>query len=143
MNPAQRIIQKFGGQSALASLLGKGQTTVQHWGKTGRIPAKWQSELLRLAGGTGGELSAADFMESPAYMPIVVSGKPKIPEAKYWGSLPLGEAELPVYVLDNEMRVISRTGATGLLTDRKGGGNIESYLNVEALRKYIPPDLPG
>ncbi len=43
----------------------------------------------------------------------------------------------------NEMRVISRTGATGILTDRKGGGNIESYVNVEALRKFMPPDLPG
>ena len=70
------------------------------------------------------------------------SDKPRIPVAKYWGAMPIGDAELPVYVLDNEMRVISRTGATGILTDRKGGGNIESYLNVEALRKYIPPGSP-
>lgn len=144
MNPAQRVIQKFGGQSALASLIGKGQTTVQHWGKTGRIPAKWQGELLKLAAARGIELAAADFIEDPSYAPIYIPGdKPKIPEAKYWGVLPLGEAELPVYVLDNGTRVISRTGATGVLTDRKGGGNIESYLQVEALKKYIPPDLPG
>jgi len=144
MNPAQAIIQKFGGQSALAALLGKGQTTVQHWGKTGRIPAKWQGKLLQLANENGIELSAAEFMEAHHYAPIIVPGdKPRIPQARYWGVLPIGDAELPVYVLDNETRVISRTGATGILTDRKGGGNIESYLSVESLRKYIPPDLPG
>ena len=148
MNPAQRVIQKFGGQSALAALIGKGQTTVQHWGKTGRIPAKWQGELLKLAAARGIELTASDFIENPAYAPIAVPGdKPKLPEAKYWGILPLGESELPVYVLDNGTRVISRTGATGVLTEKegkpKGGGNIESYLHVEALKKYIPPDLPA
>jgi hypothetical protein len=143
MNPAQRVIQKFGGQSALAALIGKGQTTVQHWGKTGRVPAKWQGELLQLAATRGIELTASDFIETPSHVPIHLPGnKPKIPQAKYLGVLPLGEAELPVYVLDNGMRVISRTGATGLLTDRKGGGNIESYLNVEAMKKYVPPHLP-
>src|SRR5438552_1580039 len=144
MNSAQLIIQKFGGQSALAAALGKGQTTVQHWGKTGRIPAKWQPVLLRLAMERSLDLSASDFMPPAGYTPIVVdSGKPKIPEAKWWGDLTLGDAELPVYVLDNGMRVISRTGATGILTDRKGGGNLESYLHIGALQKCIPPDLPG
>ncbi len=40
MNTAQRVVEKFGGQSAVAKLLGKGQTTVQYWVKTGTIPAK-------------------------------------------------------------------------------------------------------
>ena len=44
MNAAQTIIEKFGGQTALASLLGKGQSTVQHWAKVGMIPAKWQGK---------------------------------------------------------------------------------------------------
>jgi DNA-binding transcriptional regulator YdaS (Cro superfamily) len=39
-NPAEQIIQRFGGQSALAELLGKRQSTVQHWAKTGRIPSQ-------------------------------------------------------------------------------------------------------
>lgn len=144
MNPAQKIIKKFGGQSALAGMLGKGQTTVQHWGKTGRIPAKWQPELLKLAAEKNIELSPSDFMGSPGYSPIsLTQDQPKVPKAKWWGHLPIGEAQLPVYVLDNGMRVISRTGATGLLTDRKGGGNLESYLKVEALAKYVPLDLPG
>jgi hypothetical protein len=29
------------------------------------------------------------------------------------------------------------------LTNKKGGGNLESYLRVKALARYIPPDLPG
>ncbi len=148
MNAAQKVIQKFGGQSALAALIGKGQTTVQHWGKTGRIPAKWQGELLKLAEARGIELTAAEFIENPAYPPVYMPGdKPRIPEAKYWGVLQLGDVELPVYVLDNGTRVISRTGATGVLTEQhgkpKGGGNIESYLGVEGLRDYVPADLSG
>jgi len=144
MNPAQKIILKFGGQSALASLIGKGQTTVQHWGKTGMIPAKWQPILLKLAAQKGIELSASEFMSSPDYQPIVIeTGGPKVPMATWWGVLPIGEAELPVFVLNDGQRVISRTGATGLLSDRKGGGNLENYLHVSALEKYIPPDLSG
>ncbi|MBK6561739.1 hypothetical protein [Candidatus Amarobacter glycogenicus] len=30
-NAAERIIRRFGGQSALAALLGRRQSTVQHW----------------------------------------------------------------------------------------------------------------
>ena len=145
MNAAETVIAKFGSQSALAKLIGKGQTTVQHWAKTGRIPAKWQPELIRVAGENGVELFASDFLEgSPGYQKIEMSSSAtSIPKAKWFGTLPIGEAELPVYVLDNGLRVISRTGATGILTDKKGGGNLESYLRVEALAKYIPHDLPG
>lgn len=143
MNPAQRVIKKFGGQSALAAMIEKGQTTVQHWGKTGRIPAKWQPELLKLAADKGIELSPGDFIDSPGYQSIQLETKaPSIPKAKWWGVLPIGEAEVPVYVLDNGIRVISRSGATHLLTDRKGGGNLDSYLRVEGLSAYLPEDLP-
>jgi DNA-binding transcriptional regulator YdaS (Cro superfamily) len=31
MSTAKEIIEKFGGQSALAKLLGKKQSTVHHW----------------------------------------------------------------------------------------------------------------
>ena len=144
MNPAQKVIEKFGGQSALARLIGKGQSTVAHWAKTGIIPSKWQTEVLRLASEQEVEISPGDFMESPGYQIIQMSGDQiKIPKAKWMGTLPIGEAELPVFVLDNGVRVISRTGVTGLLTDKKGGGNLESYLRIEALEKYLPPNLPG
>jgi hypothetical protein len=144
MNPAQRVIEKFGGQSGLARLIGKGQSTVAHWSKTGNVPAKWQTELLKLAREAGIDLSPGDFMDSPGYQSIQLGDKePKIPKARWWGTLPMGEVELPVFVLDNGVRVISRTAATGLLTDKKGGGNLESYLRVEGLEGYISPDLPG
>lgn len=144
MNTAQRIIVKFGGQSAIARLIGKGQSTVAHWAKTGSIPARWQQELLRLATEKGIDLSSSDFMDSPDYQTIVTdSRKTRIPKATWWGVLPIGEVELPVFVLDNGLRVVSRTGATGILSDRKGGGNLENYLKVGALEKYLPPDLSG
>ena len=64
-NSAKQIIDRFGGQSALATLLGKRQSTVQHWAKTGRIPAQWHDRLLELARGQGIGLEATDFV-SPA-----------------------------------------------------------------------------
>lgn len=136
-NSADRIVQKFGGQSSLARLVGKGQSTVSHWVKTGRIPAKWQPKLLKLAAEKGISLSASDFMGSPDYQPIIMpNAEPRIPKATWWGVLPIGEAELPVFVLDDGQRVISRTGATGLLTDRKGGKPGELSASVRTSEVY-------
>ena len=33
----------------MAAMLGKRQSTVQHWASTGRIPAQWHERLLELA----------------------------------------------------------------------------------------------
>ncbi|MFQ6028153.1 MAG: inositol-3-phosphate synthase, partial [Dehalococcoidia bacterium] len=62
MNPAEQIIQRFGGQSALSSLLGKRQSTVQHWARTGRIPAQWHRTLLELARARGIALEPQEFV---------------------------------------------------------------------------------
>jgi hypothetical protein len=59
---ARDIVDKFGGQSALAALVGRRQSTVAYWVKTGMIPAKWQSHLLGLAQERGLELSHSDFI---------------------------------------------------------------------------------
>jgi hypothetical protein len=131
------IIQKFGGQSALAKLIGKRQSTVQHWVSKGAIPSKWQAQLMKLGSEGGISLRPSDFFPSE---PEIADAK-KLPAAKWMGMLPVGDAEFPVYVLDDGRRVISRTGATGLLTDNKGGGNLESYLNVQALKEYRPEML--
>ena len=64
-NPAKQIIDRFGNQSALAALLGRRQSTVQHWVKTGRIPAQWHARLLELARERGISLEPKDFV-SPA-----------------------------------------------------------------------------
>ena len=65
-NTAKHIIDRFGGQSALAGLLGRRQSTVQHWARTGRIPAQWHGTLLDLARRRGIGLEPRDFMESTA-----------------------------------------------------------------------------
>ena len=65
-NTAKQIIDRFGGQSALAGLLGKRQSTVQHWARTGRIPAQWHAQLLALARRRGIGLEPRDFVESTA-----------------------------------------------------------------------------
>ncbi len=62
---AKRIIEKFGGQSALARLIGKGQTTVAYWAKTGVVPAKWHETLLTLAEEQGIKLAADDLIFRP------------------------------------------------------------------------------
>jgi myo-inositol-1-phosphate synthase len=62
LNPAERIIRRFGGQSALASLLGKRQSTIEHWAATGRIPAQWHQPLMALARQRGVILEPKDFV---------------------------------------------------------------------------------
>lgn len=64
MNIAKNIVDKFGGQSALAALLGKGQSTISYWVKTGKIPSKWQGRLIILASEKGVSLSINDFIEA-------------------------------------------------------------------------------
>lgn len=71
---AKYIIDKFGGQSALAALLGKSQSTVSYWAKTGVIPARWQSKLLSLALDNSIELAPSDFI-GPRARPI----EPEVP----------------------------------------------------------------
>ena len=66
MNNAKQIIDRFGGQSALAALLGKRQSTVQHWARTGRIPSQWHERLLDLAHQKGINLEPKDFVTTTA-----------------------------------------------------------------------------
>ena len=63
MNPAQYIIGKFGGQTALARLIGKRPSTVQHWASTGVIHARWHSMLLDLARTQNVDLVPSDFVK--------------------------------------------------------------------------------
>lgn len=79
---------------------------------------------------------------SKPYEAIVLSTENTVlPVAKWPGVLTIGDVEIPVYVLDDGRRVISRTGATTVLTVGKGGGNLESYVQVKALEKYMPTNL--
>ncbi len=141
MNSAQRVIDKFGGQSNLASLLGKTPSTVQYWTKSGIVPAKWHTTLLTLAKEQGIELYPGDFLEVLNTDIQLSDGTMKIlPVAKWPGTLTIGSIDLPVYVLDDGRRVISRGGATNILTSKKTG-DLESYLRVEGLADYLPENL--
>ena len=137
MTTAQRIVSKFGGQTALATLVGRRQSTVQHWVKTGRIPSQWQETLLSLAKDHNIDLVPSDFVTQPE----AEHPEHRIPVALWPGELPIGSASLPVYVLDDGRRVISRAGAVSLLVGRVGGGNIEAYLKAGALQQYLPEDV--
>ncbi len=140
MHSATHVISKFGGQSAVARLIGKGPSTVQHWAKTGIIPAKWHAELLQIAREHGIDLVPGDFTSTP-HSATPADEPARIPEAKWPGVLPIGEKELEVYVLDDGRRVISRTGATAALVGPQGGGNLESFIGVQTLREYMPTEI--
>lgn len=140
MNTASWVISKFGGQSALARLIGKRASTVQHWATAGRIPAKWHIELLRLARERGIDLQPGELVEPPTQIEPEHYGPPI---ARWAGELSFGEEDVSCYVLGDGRRVISRTSATNVLTGKKGGGNLEQYINVEALTEYVPPNLPS
>jgi|GEM_PF-150246 len=66
MNSAKFIVEKFGGQSALAELIGKRQSTVGYWVKAGTIPVKWHTVLLSLASERGVSITADDFIRVPS-----------------------------------------------------------------------------
>jgi len=57
-----RVIARFGGQSALARLLGRRQSTIAHWARTSRIPAQWHQVLMSLARERGVILEPKDFV---------------------------------------------------------------------------------
>jgi P63C domain len=79
---------------------------------------------------------------SQGYPAIVLSSEnTSLPVARWPGVLTVGDIEIPVYVLEDRRRIISRTGATTVLTGGKGGGNLESYVQVRTLERFIPPNL--
>lgn len=59
---SERIIEKFGGMTSLARLLGhQHPSTVQGWKVRGYIPAKHQETLLRVAREKKIDLEPSDF----------------------------------------------------------------------------------
>jgi hypothetical protein len=140
MNPAEKVIGKFGSQSEVARLIGKRQSTVQHWTSKGIIPSKWQSELLRIAQDKGIDLSPSDFIESPKDSIVPEFEKTSLPKATHWGELEIGESTLPCYVLDTGERVFSLKGVVvGLIgTD---GGQLAEYIKVKTIKPYLSNEL--
>lgn len=59
---AKKVIDKFGSQTVLAALIGKGQSTIAYWAKVDFIPEKWHQMILDLAKREGIYLSKEDFL---------------------------------------------------------------------------------
>jgi hypothetical protein len=83
MSVAKNIVDKFGGQTALATAIGKGQSLVSYWVKTGNIPGKWQKNIIDAAAIMGIELSKFDFIPGVSVptipsnsAPVVVDNSP-------------------------------------------------------------------
>jgi myo-inositol-1-phosphate synthase len=74
-NAAERVIRRFGGQTALANLLGRRQSTIEHWATTGRIPAQWQQPLMSLARQRGVVLEAKDFVANQPHEIAPAAGR--------------------------------------------------------------------
>jgi len=102
----------------------------------GIIPARWQGRLFNLAIEKGIELSPSDFFDPLSERKREATGRPY---AEWHGFLEFEHVEVPCFVLNTGQRVISRKRATGVLTETKGGGNLESYIKVRALQPYRPP----
>ena len=61
---AKEIVEKFGGQSALASELSIGQSSIAYWVKVGTVPSKWHFKLLSLANLKHIELTIDDLQNA-------------------------------------------------------------------------------
>jgi P63C domain len=139
MNTAEKVITRFGGQNALARLVGRRQSTIHNWAKSGVIPARWHAQLLALAEQQGLSLSPVDLVPGSA-----IEGPPspinRVPVATHWGELEIGGVRLPCYVLDTGERVFSLKGIVqGVIgTD---GGQLAEYLKVKSLKPFLPLDL--
>jgi hypothetical protein len=72
---------------------------------------------------------------------VEISKDSPMPVAKHKGFLDIMDIDLPCYVLDNGQRVIGRVAATEMLSGIKGGGGLERYLEVKALKPFIDLDL--
>ena len=71
---AKTIVEKFGGQTAVAKLIGINQSAVAYWVKKGTVPAKWHARLIEIAGDMGINLVASDFVDNPG---VLVSINPE------------------------------------------------------------------
>ncbi|WAW07259.1 helix-turn-helix domain-containing protein [Oxalobacter formigenes] len=58
----KQLVSMYGGQTALAGLLGIRQSAVAYWVKNNKIPGKWHQEMLSIAQKKGIDISAVDLL---------------------------------------------------------------------------------
>lgn len=144
MNKVEQIVEKFGGQSALAKLIGKRQSVVGYWCQSGSIPSKWHAKLILIAKENGISLSTEEFLfNSEGVLPKESKNLSyKDIYATNFGYLSIGKTEIPCAVLNNRKRVVVQREVVGLLTGNIKGG-LERYLNADNLRPYLPIKFQG
>lgn len=78
----RKIVDKFGGQSALAELVGVKQSAIAYWVKKGAIPSKWHSKIVSLANDNGVLIDPSELIKSSTDKPAanVIAGGNKAPE---------------------------------------------------------------
>lgn len=65
MNPAERIVEKFGGTRPMARITGRPPSTIQSWKDAGFIPARHQPDVLMLGRTAGIDIGPGDFFDLP------------------------------------------------------------------------------
>lgn len=69
MKPSEKIIERFGGLSAMSAKMEKALgkpvpvSTIQYWAAAGYIPSKRQPEVMQAGRFHGIEVAPADFFE--------------------------------------------------------------------------------
>jgi|SRR5579859_2066407 len=119
-----------------------GKARMEKLGLEGRKELARNAAKARWAKAKATSISAGG--ENGPYQPIAVESNDSninnLPIARWPGVLKIGSStEIPCYVLNDGRRVITRAAATSVLTDGKGGGNLEQYLIVEGLKGFVPP----
>ena len=58
----KQLVSLYGGQTALAGMLGIRQSAIAYWVKSDKIPGKWHQEMLSIAQKKGIDISATDLL---------------------------------------------------------------------------------
>ena len=74
MNCATRLVDLFGSQAEVARRFRLDRAVVNHWVKSGYVPARWAMEVEQV---TGGEIAAVDVLnEATARKPLKLKSRP-------------------------------------------------------------------
>ena len=131
------IVEKFGGQTKLAELIGKRQSTIAHWVKTGVIPAKWPPMLLKIARENTIDLKPSDFLPEE-------DGAPMLLEATHTGNFKEEFGiEVECYVLNDKAKtaVISQRGMGAALKLGEGGRSLPRFVEGKVISEAMGGEL--
>ena len=128
----EQIAADRASKGGAARMKGMSKKDRQELARSGAI-ARWAKGKAKAGISSAGQNSEY----KPINLHVSDSETTKLPMARWPGILRLG-TDIPCYVLDDGRRVVTRTAVTSILSDGKGGGNLEKYLIVEGLKDYLP-----